>query len=313
MASIKLEDLGGAVAILPTQFKVMFDEGDLQTGAMYHFMYTVMPVWKPEAVIIGGELGEARSMTIDERLQEIAELQDYLEKHQKDMPYIIGVSSLNDRMTITLAQEASKDSRCIGVMFAPHTSCAGNVEAIIRSIKKLDKYDVVLQDDPKANGVDLTVSQITQICKACPNIKAVKEEGEGTSNRIRQLRKNLGKKIRLFGGLSGADLVNEMDAGADGVMTGTAFFEILVQLLKLTPAKRAKQFEKIQPLFLADKIGLVPVRKAILGNRFGVSQIVREPLQTCMTGLDDLYQNYYRLLPEGPNWSKEMKISDFNF
>ena len=93
---------------------------------------------------------------------------------------------------------------------------------------------IVIQDYPPASGVTLTVEDIALVAAAHPLVVGVKAEAAPTSVTIAGLcRSNPG--LALVGGLGGLFLIDELRAGAAGVMTGFALPGRLVSILRTYP------------------------------------------------------------------------------
>ena len=91
----------------------------------------------------------------------------------------------------------------------------------------------------------------------------------------------LTSSLRIFGGLGGVGLLQELDAGADGTMTGFALPELLVELVEAHAggdAVRARRaYEQALPLlvFEAQPVVGLGVRKEILLRRGAIADARR--------------------------------------
>ena len=103
---------------------------------------------------------------------------------------------------------------------------------------------------------------------------------------LTQIRRVLGDRAQIFGGLGGAHFLEELGRGADGTMTGFAFSEVLVAIYRRFVAGDAKQarviFERYLPLIRYEAqpgIGL-SLRKEILRRRGAIrTSVLRPPAQ----------------------------------
>jgi 4-hydroxy-tetrahydrodipicolinate synthase len=87
--------------------------------------------------------------------------------------------------------------------------------------------DVVLQDYARASGVRMRIDGLVELLTATPYVVAVKEETSPTFDRIRRLAAIPG--LEVVGGLGGANLVDDMLAGAHGLALGISTPERLIQ------------------------------------------------------------------------------------
>jgi 4-hydroxy-tetrahydrodipicolinate synthase len=120
----------------------------------------------------------------------------------------------------------------------------------------------------------MEASLLARIAKELPRARTIKLEDPPTPFKTsRILEQAAGTDVRIFGGLGGVFLLEELMAGATGAMTGFAFPEILVQIVKLFRAGRvddaADVFYRTVPLMrfeFQEGIGMA-IRKEVLHRR----------------------------------------------
>jgi 4-hydroxy-tetrahydrodipicolinate synthase len=103
------------------------------------------------------------------------------------------------------------------------------VSAHLRAIHQETGLPVVLQDYPVASGVRASTDLIVGITRSTGFIAAIKCESPPTSPAIAALAART--EIPLFGGLGGIGLLDELQAGAAGAMTGFSYPEVLVEVV----------------------------------------------------------------------------------
>ncbi|UNX54298.1 dihydrodipicolinate synthase family protein [Georgenia sp. TF02-10] len=92
--------------------------------------------------------------------------------------------------------------------------------------------DVVVQDAPQHNGVDLTPATLARLLTEVAGVAAVKVEPAAAAVKIGQVRAALaGAPGSIIGGRGGSDLVHELLRGGTGTMPGAAFPELFGQVL----------------------------------------------------------------------------------
>ena len=148
---------------------------------------------------------------------------------------------------------------------------------------------IVLQDYPQGTGVTMSVPLIRRIIEAAQGaVVAVKNEAPPTGVRTREIREaTVGAPISVFGALGALAILDEMDEGASGTMTGFAFPEVLVELVRAHQGgdrERARElYEAFLPqlVFEATPVFSFQIRKEFLRLR-GVMKrsALRRP---CMT------------------------------
>src|SRR5688572_27390478 len=115
---------------------------------------------------------------------------------------------------------------------------------------------------------------LARIAKQLPRARTIKLEDPPTPFKTsRILEAAAGTEVRIFGGLGGVFLLEELIAGATGAMTGFAFPEILVQIVSLYRSGRVDEaadvFYRAVPLLrfeFQEGIGMA-IRKEVLHRR----------------------------------------------
>ena len=196
------------------------------------------------------------------------------------LPVIVGVSAPGFAAMAGLAKTAM-DAGAAGVMIAPPSSLrtddqivgyyAQAVEAIGRDVP------FVIQDYPLSFTVVMTPCVIRRIVSDNPSCVMLKHEDWPGLEKISALRgfqrDGSMRPISILCGNGGLFLDFECERGADGAMTGYAFPEMLVDVVRLTAAGERGQahdvFDAHLPLLRYEQqpgIGLA-VRKYVLMRR----------------------------------------------
>ncbi|GJE01477.1 dihydrodipicolinate synthase family protein [Methylobacterium isbiliense] len=196
------------------------------------------------------------------------------------LPVIVGVSAPGFAAMAGLAKTAM-DAGAAGVMIAPPSSLrtddqivgyyAQAVEAIGRDVP------FVIQDYPLSFTVVMTPGVIRRIVSDNPSCVMLKHEDWPGLEKISALRgfqrDGSMRPISILCGNGGLFLDFECERGADGAMTGYAFPEMLVDVVRLTAAAERGQahdvFDAHLPLLRYEQqpgIGLA-VRKYVLMRR----------------------------------------------
>jgi 4-hydroxy-tetrahydrodipicolinate synthase len=136
---------------------------------------------------------------------------------------------------------------------------------------------VVLQDYPQATGVHVSVSLLARLVEDLPQIKILKHEDCPGLYKISRIRANAKRdqrrRIAILVGNGGLYYPLELARGADGVMTGFAFPEMLVEVFARFVAGRIEDafdlYDAYLPLVRYEQqpgAGLA-IRKEILHRR----------------------------------------------
>ncbi len=207
------------------------------------------------------------------------------------LPVIVGVSSPGFAAMRTLAR-AAMDAGAAGVMIAPPGSVrtddqiAGYFAQAVEAIGSDTPF--VIQDYPQASGVVMAPSVIRRIVEAHPSCVMLKAEEWPGLEKITAVRRftqeGQMRPISILTGNGGVFVDFEMERGADGAMTGYAFPDMLVDVVRLQQAGEREPahdlFDAHLPLMRYEQqpgIGLA-VRKHVLRLRGAIgSEAQRKP------------------------------------
>jgi 4-hydroxy-tetrahydrodipicolinate synthase len=232
-----------------------------------------------------GIMGEAPKLTA-------AEARAFLARALARMgriPAIVGVSAPGLAPMKELA-EIAMDLGAAGVMVAPvgHLRSDDQIVQYFESVAEaLGPIPFVLQDYPLTTNVQIPTAAILRIVAALPTCVMVKHEdwpGLGKISALRAASDKGARRVSILTGNGGLFLPEELARGADGAMTGFAFPEMMVDVVK---AHKSGDLARAQDLFDAylplaryeqqPNIGLA-ARKYILAKRGAIaSPALRKP------------------------------------
>jgi 4-hydroxy-tetrahydrodipicolinate synthase len=270
------EQAAGVYAIAPTPFE---PDGRLDTrsiDAMVDF-YAAAGV---TGLTILGIMGEAPKLEADEALAIVKQVV----QRADGLPIIVGVSAPGFAAMKSLAA-ASMDSGAAGVMIAPPPSLRTDDQIIGYYAQAIEAIggDIpfVIQDYPLTLTVVMTPKVIRQIVMNHPSCVMLKHEDWPGLEKITALRGFQAdgslRPISILTGNGGLFLDFEMERGAGGAMTGYAFPDMLVDVVRLSKAgarDRAHDlFDAHLPLVRYEQqqgVGLA-VRKYVLQKRGAIA------------------------------------------
>jgi 4-hydroxy-tetrahydrodipicolinate synthase len=262
----------GTYAIAPTPFH---DDGRIDERSIDRLsdFYTEVGC---DGVTVLGILGEAPKLDAAEAEQVALRFI----KRAKDLQVIVGVSAPGFASLRSLAK-ASMDAGAAGVMIAPppHLRTDDQIVSYFKQAQEAIGDDIpwVLQDYPLTLTVVFTPAVIRKIVMDCPSCVMLKHEDWPGLEKITTLR-NFQKDgslrpLSILVGNGGLFLDFEMERGADGAMTGYAFPELLIDVVKLSKAGKRDAahdlFDAHLPLIRYEQqpgVGLT-VRKYVLQKR----------------------------------------------
>jgi 4-hydroxy-tetrahydrodipicolinate synthase len=226
-------------------------------------------------VTVLGIMGEAPKLEPEESLAIASRFIDGMGR-----PVIVGVSAPGFAAMRSLAR-AVMDRGAAGVMIAPVPSLRTDdqITGYYRQAVEAIGSDIpfVIQDYPLTLSVQMTPKVIRQIVQEHPSCVMLKHEDWPGLEKISALRgfqaDGSMRQISILTGNGGLFLDFEMERGADGAMTGYAFPEMLVDVVRLVKAGRRDEahdvFDAHLPLVRYEQqqgVGLA-VRKYVLMRR----------------------------------------------
>ncbi len=234
-----------------------------------------------QGLTILGVMGEAAKLSVDERK---AVMETVVETVASAIPIVVGTSHIELSTCIALS-EAAFAAGADGVMIAPppmEYKSDPAILALYQEIAETISGPIVVQDFPPVNDVIMSPEVLAQIAEAIPNARYLKLEDPPLMQKIDAIRQRT-DLFEIFGGLGGMFLLEELERGASGTMTGFAFTEILVAVYEAFNGKRKREaeanFDKYLPLIRYENQPLInlTIRKALLQRRGAIENATPRP------------------------------------
>jgi len=267
-----LQENKGVIAIATTPFddKNHIDFDSVDRLADYYLESGV------SGVTILGVMGEAHKLNIEEQKSLIKR---YNEKLKNQVPVIVGVSNPGID-NIELLSKFSMDAGASGVMVSGNNGLKNDdqIKSYFNQVlERTGDIPICLQDYPPTTNVYFSETVINNLIKEHSSIQMFKHEDCPGHNKLTRLIKyreeNFKRKYTIFVGNGGLYVPQELRRGADGIMTGFAFIEMLVNLFDLfnNGSKETSEdlFDQYLPLIRHEQqfgIGLA-LRKLVLQKR----------------------------------------------
>jgi 4-hydroxy-tetrahydrodipicolinate synthase len=193
---------------------------------------------------------------------------------------IVGTSADGVRACIDFSREA-KSLGASAVMVSPPRMAKLNSESVVNHYKALAEavdLPIVVQDYPPISGFAMEAGLLARIAREVPAARAIKLEDPPTPFKTARILVAAGEtKVAILGGLGGVFLLEELLAGAAGVMTGFAYPEVLVKVVSLYRAgdvdQAAALFYRFVPLMrfeFQEGIGMA-IRKEVFKRRGAIA------------------------------------------
>jgi 4-hydroxy-tetrahydrodipicolinate synthase len=273
---VKLE---GVYSVLPTPFTA---QGDLDEDSLRRVVDLFIAAGV-NGVTALGVTGEVARLDDGERRRVLEVVTTHVNGR---IGVVAGTTAEGTRTCIGYSRHA-KEAGATAVMVSPPRMPKLNSDAVARhyhALAEAVEIDIVVQDYPPVSGYAMEPSLLARIAKELPRARTIKLEDPPTPFKTaRILEHTQGIEVRIFGGLGGVFLLEELLAGATGAMTGFAFPEILVQIVRLFRAGRvgdaADVFYRSVPLMrfeFQEGIGMA-IRKEVLHRRGALASPATRP------------------------------------
>lgn len=300
----------GVFPILVTPFKEQ-EEIDLES---FEYMVCFMASLGVQGITILGVLGEANRLVDRER--ELL-IKSAVNTAKGRFPVIVGVTHTGTRATCDLSQMA-ESLGADAVMVTPSREPIPNEENIFSfflQVARATSLPIVIQDHPASTQVNMSISLLTRLVFEIPKVACIKEEAPPTPERISTLLSAISNHpVPILTGLGALYGLFELERGTKGFMTGFAFPEVLLFMVRAAQENRFDEVRQIYrrflPLIVFEQQPGVAIRKEIFRLRGLIATSkVRHP----GTGIDPNTTAQIRtllkdLLP-GIDLSKPLKIN----
>jgi len=234
-----------------------------------------------DGMTILGVMGEAPKLSEEESL---AVMRRFMARIAGRIPVIVGVSNPGMAALVRLAV-ASMEAGAAGVMVQPlagsktEDAVLGYIRAVIAVLPK--GIPVCYQDYPQINGVFISADTFLRMVDEHAAIVMLKHEEAPGLRKLGAIRKACDGKTRryvsILCGNGGMHLPQEYGRGADGIMTGFAYPDMLVKMDRLMQAGKADEAEDLYDLYLPllrheGQMGIgMALRKEILRRRGAIA------------------------------------------
>lgn len=222
-----------------------------------------------------GVLGEVAKLTVEERRQIVDVVMETVDGR---VPVVVGASH-QDVQTVIALSKAAFAAGAAGVMIAPPPLEAPTDEKVLAFYSEIAAavdQPIVVQDYPVINNVILSPDLIATVAERLPNCRLLKLEDPPLMQKISAICQRT-DNIRIFGGLGGMFLLEELSRGAHGTMTGFAFTEILVAVYDAfrsgDRARAVEIFDRYLPLIRFENQPVInlTIRKYLLYRRGAIA------------------------------------------
>ncbi|WP_163396532.1 dihydrodipicolinate synthase family protein [Flavobacterium limi] len=199
-------------------------------------------------IILGGTLGEASTLTKDEKEVLITAT---LKLVEGKIPVIVNIAEQSTSEAVTLAKRAQELGVNGLMLLPPMRYKATDHETVVyfKEIAESVSLPIMIYNNPVDYKIEVTLDMFEELLKL-DNIEAVKESTRDISNVIR-IRNRFGNRLKVLCGVDTLAL-ESLVTGADGWVAGlvAAYPEETVAIYKLVKAGRVEEAVAIYRWFM---------------------------------------------------------------
>tara|TARA_R110002073_G_scaffold13568_2_gene57418 strand:+ start:5124 stop:6053 length:930 start_codon:yes stop_codon:yes gene_type:complete len=200
-------------------------------------------------IVLGGTLGEASTLTDEERRILTRETVALVEGK---VPVLMNIAEQTTAAAIALAKTAEEDG-AKGLMMLPPMRYKASDEEVVEYFKAVansTSLPIMIYNNPVDYKIEVTLDMFETLLESCPNIQAVKESTRDTTN-IARIKNRFGNRLAIMCGVDTLALESLL-IGADGWVAGLvdAFPAETVAIYELQKAGRIKEAIAIYRWFM---------------------------------------------------------------
>ncbi|HEX4957402.1 MAG TPA: dihydrodipicolinate synthase family protein [Lacibacter sp.] len=201
-----------------------------------------------QGVILGGTLGEASVLTVEEKEQLV---KITVEQTKGKVPVVLNIAEGSTREAVKQAALA-KEWGASGLMMLPpmrYKSDHRETVTYFKTVAQSTDLPIMIYNNPVDYKIEVTLDMFEELI-ACSNITAVKESTRDISN-VTRMRNRFGDRIKILCGVDTLAM-EELVMGADGWVAGLvcAFPKETVAIYHLVKEGKIAEATKIYRWFM---------------------------------------------------------------
>lgn len=266
----------GVYTIMPTPFT---DEGALDLGSLERLTDVLISLGVDGLVVLG-VMGEAPKLSQEEQDEVIATT---VRAASGRVPVYAGSGAAGTDLAVARSVNAVKLGAAGLLVAPPPVQSDAVIFEYYRRVNEAVNGTIILHDYPAATGVTLSPALVAKLHAELERVQVIKLEETPSAPKVSAIR-TLGSDISIVGGLGGMFFLEELERGANGMMTGFSYPEVLVAIYRAytsgDTARARKVFYDACPILRYEfqpGIGLA-LRKEVYRQRGAIaSAFVRHP------------------------------------
>lgn len=248
-------------------------------------------------VIIGGSLGEASTITSDEKGKLVKAAVNYVKGR---IPVLMNIAECTTKDAVAQAKLA-ENWGATGLMLLPpmrYKSDERETVTYFKAVAQVTHLPIMIYNNPVDYKIETTLDMFEELI-AIPNIQSVKESTRDVTN-VSRMKNRFGDRIKILCGVDTLAM-EELCLGADGWVAGLvdAFPAETVAIYKLVKAGKIEEAAKIYRWFM-------PVLELDIHPK--LVQYIK--LAAMQTGIGSEYVRAPRLKLEGAERQHVLQIID---
>ncbi|WP_053218218.1 dihydrodipicolinate synthase family protein [Virgibacillus senegalensis] len=236
---MKNKELNGVFPILATPFTDDYQVDYQSLKRLIRFQLEA----RVDGISIFGNASEMYTLTEDER-----ELigQVVMEEVAGKIPVVFGTGATGIPQAIQLSKKAEQ-AGASALMIIPPYMVKPDPQRIydyFAEIAQAVNIPIMMQDAPIASGVSIPVDIMVKLANNYENIQYVKVESPPTTIKISKVLEQADGKLKVFGGLNGMYLFEEIRRGAVGTMPACEFPDVCVRIFELFHDRKEEEAKR---------------------------------------------------------------------
>jgi len=216
--------LSGVHVIMPTPFD---GQGKLDLDSLANLTHFLIQL-EVDGLVVLGVMGEAPKLGEQEQEQVI---KGVVEAAQGRVPVFVGSGAGGTDLAIQKSARAV-ELGAAGLLVAPPP--VQNDSVIFDYYKRINdalNAPIILHDYPVSTGILLSVLLVTRLHGELEQMGVIKLEDTPSGPKTSAIRKQ-NPNLSILGGLGGLYILEELQRGANGIMTGFSYPDILLAIYR---------------------------------------------------------------------------------
>jgi 4-hydroxy-tetrahydrodipicolinate synthase len=216
--------LKGVHTIVPTPFG---ERGELDGESLFTLIDFLVKLGV-DGVVVLGVMGEAPKLSEDEQAEVIRVA---VAAAAGRIPVFAGAGAAGTDLAVAKGLAALKGGAAGLLVAPPPVQKDAVIFEYYRRLGEAVQAPLILHDYPATTGILLSAELVARLFDEIDQVRVIKLEEPPTGPKIARLR-GLCPELSILGGLGGMYLLEELQRGADGIMTGFSFPEILLAIYR---------------------------------------------------------------------------------